>query len=387
MVSKSRAEKLAELVLDYSVGIQEEDRLLVQFDPKYSYYASIIGKKARARGVEVRYDASSHDPVVLRGLIERNRMPEWREELARRNELSQWCTSRILVYTNSVGDFANGVKDSQERMANFEKRVIGPYKDVLYRPAKSGDGCEVKWNIVGFPSVEAAKSVGMSLRNYEKLVYDATLIPDWNDMSKRMAEVKAVFDEAKGVHLLVPGLTNLSFSIEGRGGRICEGRRNMPDGEVYYGPVEGSMDGSVCFQHPTKKTGYGVFDEIKLIFRNGRVVDFKVKGDEKALEKILNVDDGARVVGEFGIGNNYGIKKPIMNTLFDEKIGGTIHLALGDSFRENSLLNGGGFNKSDIHWDIVCDLRKDRSNLNKFPGGKIYVDDGFLVQENGVWKF
>lgn len=379
-----RAEQLVDLVLDYSVGIVEKDKLIIQFDPSYTHYATIIGRKARERGAEVRYDPITFDPIILRGFAERSNSKELEEELERRKELADWCNTRILIYCLSNPNYAEGIKDAEARVADFSKKVIGPYKKVLYRPG-SHSSYEVRWNIVGFPCIESAETAGMDMEEYTDFIYSATLGNDWQKMGESMKRLKDIFDNAKDVHIFVPGLTDLHLSLEGRGGKICDGRFNMPDGEFFYGPVENSVNGHVYFQIPTKRDGLGVLEGIRLEFENGFVSKFSARKNQKGLEETLKIDEGARRLGELGIGCNYGIKRAILDTLFDEKIGGTIHLALGQSFITQPLDNGGGLNESDSHWDIVCDLRRNEQNLSEFPGGEIRVDDK-LVQRNGIWQ-
>jgi len=380
----SRAEQLANLVLDYSISLQPQDRLLIQFDPAYAQYAIMLGRMAKSRGASVRYDSMSLDPRVLRGLVERNDSVEQKEELARRIELSLWCNARIYVDCKSVSNYAEGIENSEERVRTLQKEVIGPYKEVLYRQGPIR-GYTVKWNLTGFPCKESAKVAGMTMDEYSDFVYAATLGNDWQKMSESMKRIKAAFDGAKDVHLLVPGLTDLHLSLSDRGGEICDGRLNMPDGEICYGPVENSVQGTIYFPTPTKRDGLGMLQGIKLKLENGVITDSSAKMNPEALESTLKTDEGVKRIGELGIGCNYGIKRATLETLFDEKIGGTIHLALGDSFREQPLAHGGGLNKSSVHWDIVCDLRRDASNLAEYPGGQIYVD-GKLVQQDGVWQ-
>ncbi len=385
MSQNKKLNKLVDLVLNYSVEIQKGDKLLIQFNPAYSEYAILLGRNARKKGAEVRYDSMSFDPRILRKFIENNNQSEWQEELKRRIELAKWCNARILVDCDSNPNYADGIENSEAKIINFNKKVIGPYKKILYRKGKY-KGYAVKWNLTGFPSKENAELTGMSIDEFEKFVYAATLENDWLKMSNEMKKVKTIFDNAKDVHIIVPGLTDLHLSLKGRGGEICDGKLNMPDGEVFYGPIEDSVNGYIYFQVPAKREGFGILEGIRLEFKNGAIRKFSAKKNQKALEETLKIDVGIKRVGEFGIGCNYGIKKAIIETLFDEKIGGTIHLALGDSYREQPLNSGGGLNKSDIHWDLVCDLRRNISNLSEFPGGEIYVN-GKLVQKNGIWQF
>ncbi len=377
-----RAQQLAELVLDYSIGLKKKDRLLVQFEPSYKYYADIVSDLAEKKGAQVRYDPVSFDSNHQRHLIERANPQEWKSELERRVSLARWCNTRVLVCT------AEAITN-----ADFDKEVIGPYKKVLYRPGKN-NSFNVRWNIVGFPSRGKAKESGMSFKEYENFVYRVTLGNNWQDMSGQMQRIKSVFDGAKEVRVIVPNLTDLSFSLynkkeprkklRARGGEICDGKLNMPDGEIFYGPVEHSVEGFVNFQHPTKR-GDKILEGIRLELQNGRVIKSSARTNERELKEYIDIADGTGRFGEFGIGCNYAIQKPILDTLFDEKIGGTVHFALGNSCSED-LLNGGGLIPRGIpHWDIVCDLRRDEKDLANFPGGEIWVD-GKIIQEKGVWK-
>ena len=383
MAIDKRAEQLANLVLDYSISLEKGDRLIIQYDPQFNSYANLFGSIAREKGAEVLYDSIIFNPRILREFIKNPVEREWKEELERRKSLASWCNTRVLINCDSNPDYAEGLKNSQELVAKLNKEIIGPYKEVLYRPSANG-GDEVRWNIVGFPCRESAKLANMSLKDYTELVYSATLIPDWKKVSKDMSRIKSVFDNAQDIHLFVPNLTDLHFSLNGRGGDICAGKHNMPDGEVFYGPVEDSINGQIYFQCPTIRDGLGVISGIKLNFKNGKVTDCSAKKNQGALESTLNADAGAKGVGEFGIGCNPGIQNVVLDTLYDEKIAGTIHLALGNSFKSHPFSNGGGLNKSAIHWDIICDLRRNEKDLAEYPGGEIYVD-GKLVQRNGEW--
>ena len=349
----------------------------------YSEYAFLIGKKARKIGAEVRYDSMTWDPIILRRFIENYDSKEWKEELSRRKELASWCSARVLLDNITNSNYAWGIKNADEKVSEFNKEVVMPYKRVLYRAGKN-HGCEVKWNIVGFPTKEDARAAKMSLSDYEDFVYDATLNNDWKNMAASMKRQKRIFDNAMDVHIVVPGLTDLHLSLKGRKGEICSGECNMPDGEFFYGPREDSANGHIYFNCPTQREGAGVIEGIKLEFKDGKVNNCSARKNQQDLEATLNTDEGSRRIGELGIGCNYGIKRPILSTLFDEKIGGSIHLALGESLNYKQFDKGGGINKSGIHWDIVCDLRRNPKNIREFPGGMIYVNDK-LVQKDGTW--
>lgn len=375
-----RARQLAELVLDHSIHLERGDRLLLQFDPRERKYPQIITQEAIKRGAEVRLDQLSHNPRYLKLLLSQYNMHEFRKELERRKELAQWCTTRILIDCISDERILESVPDFEKRAAEFDERVIGPYKEVLYRPGPHED-CEVRWNIVGYPGDEGARRAGMSFKEYEDFVYAASLDVDWKRLHAEMRRVKGIFDYAKDVEIFVPGSTEVRFSLADRGGKICDGISNRPDGEVFYAPVEDSIEGYATFQLPSLQRT--IIEGIRLEFEKGTIVKGTAKKGKKALDEILKIT-GANRIGEFGIGCNYAIQRPVLETLYDEKIGGTFHFALGKAISKN-LHAGGGHNTGNIHWDIVCDLRRDPTNLQDFPGGEMYVN-GELVQKNGIWK-
>ena len=165
--------------------------------------------------------------------------------------------------------------------------------------------------------------------------------------------------------------TDLTLSIEGRPFINCDGKENFPDGEIFAGPVENSAQGTIRFTYPAIEYGREV-QNVWLRFEDGKVVEAKADKGEEFLHKRLDTDVGARYVGEFAIGTNRGIQRFTRNTLFDEKIGGTCHLAVGRGYPES-----GSRNESAIHWDMVCDLR---------DGGEIWVDD-VLIHKDGEFTF
>jgi aminopeptidase len=192
---------------------------------------------------------------------------------------------------------------------------------------------------------------------------------DWDSEAARMRKIADVFDTADEVRLVGAG-TDLTLSLAGRTGSVDDGHVNMPGGEVFYSPVEDSASGVVTFsEFPAVYFGVEI-ENARLVFERGRVVEATASSNEESLVQTLDTDEGARFLGELGIGCNPGIQRYMKNVGFDEKIDGTIHLAVGNSYSFT-----GGTNVSSIHWDIVKDLRR---------GGQIYAD-GRLVQEDGVW--
>lgn len=211
----------------------------------------------------------------------------------------------------------------------------------------------------------------MSLEEYEDFVYGACM-PDLNDpigywkrFSEKQDRLIQWLEGKKKVHLIAKG-TDLHLSIEGRKFINCDGRKNMPDGEVFTGPVEDSMEGQVTFSYPTIYNAREV-NGVQLDFKKGKVVKACAEKNDEFLLKTLDTDAGSRFVGEFAIGTNEGIQRFTRQILFDEKIGGSFHMALGKGYPES-----GSQADSAIHWDMICDLRD----------GQIWVDD-VLFYENG----
>ena len=227
---------------------------------------------------------------------------------------------------------------------------------------------DIKWVGCQFPTAALAQDAGMSLTDFENFLYGACLL-DWDAERERMSAYAARFDEAEEVRIV--GLeTDIRLSLAGRRGEVDAGGANMPGGEFFYSPLEDSASGTIAFtEFPAVYAGREVTG-IRLRFEDGRVVDASADTHEDFLVEILDRDEGSRRLGELGIGCNPRITRHMKNTLFDEKIDGTVHLALG-----NGLPEVGGENVSQVHWDIVKDLRE---------GGRLELD-GKVVQEGGKW--
>ncbi|RMG60481.1 MAG: aminopeptidase [Deltaproteobacteria bacterium] len=247
------------------------------------------------------------------------------------------------------------------RKISRRRKATKPVSDAIMK--------RVRWVLVNFPTPALAQEAEMSLGEYEDFLFGACLV-DWKKMERRLRRIKRVMEKTKVVRI-VGRETDLTFSIEGRKAIICAGECNMPDGEIFTAPVEGSVEGEIYYEFPAIYGGREV-SGIRLVFRKGRVVEAKAEKNEGLLKALIDTDRGARIPGEFGIGYNDGITRYTRDILFDEKIGGTIHIALGKSYAES-----GGKNDSALHWDMVKDLRKE---------GEIYFD-GKLVFQKGkfVW--
>jgi len=226
---------------------------------------------------------------------------------------------------------------------------------------------KTRWVVFAYPTEALAQEAEMPLQEFEDFVFSACLI-DRKEVSGNLHALKRHVDATDKVRIVSPD-TQLEFSINGRNSIVADGEKNMPDGELFTSVVEDSVNGNVRFDVPAIWFG-NIVEDINLTFDHGKVTGAKAGKNQPFLEKILATDEGAKRIGEFGIGFNYRITRSIKNILFDEKIGGTIHFALGRGYKDALSQN-----ESAVHWDMIKDLRKD---------GEIYFD-GKLVMKNGKW--
>jgi aminopeptidase len=229
-----------------------------------------------------------------------------------------------------------------------------------------------RWCGTLWPTPANAALAGMELGAFAQFVAGALFLdrPDpvggWTELREFQAILIERLSKARTIRIEADG-TDISLDVSKRIWVNSDGKRNMPSGEVFTGPHERSANGRIRFTIPSSPAGVDVRD-VELEFRDGAVVSATASHGDEYLQRALTTDDGARYLGELGIGTNYGITQPIRSILFDEKLGGTIHLALGRSYPETK-----GTNISALHWDLICDLR---------PGGRILAD-GTVIQENG----
>ncbi len=367
-----RAKKLAKIVIEYSTLVKEGDMVRITGEEIAKEFAYEIARLAVDKGAYPIVNIKN--PEFSRYFLKNSND----QQLIRLPNYLLECAEEVDVNISIAANFdPKYLEDVDSHSLALRQKANKPFKDRIVGDGKDFPG--KRWTVVGFPTEGDAGAAGMGFEEYKDIVFNATNI-DWSKTRAKMNEVKRIFDNAEEVHIKVPGKTDLKFTLKGRGGEICDGKMNMPDGEVYYGPVEDSLNGYITFIHPAIRGGNEV-KCIRLEFKDGKIVKAEAEENEQFLKSMLELK-GARRIGEFGIGCNYGIKRYMKNLLFDEKIGGTIHLAIGDSYKRD-LDDGGGLNNSEIHWDIVCDLRKTEKNPE---GGEMYVN-GKLVQKDGEWCF
>lgn len=230
--------------------------------------------------------------------------------------------------------------------------------------------CKTKWCVLRWPTPSMAQSAGMSTEAFEDFYFRCCLA-DYESLSQAMDKLAERMMKTDKVHIIGPG-TDLTFSIKGMPAIPCAGEMNIPDGEVFTAPILDSVNGTIHYTAPTVYQGIP-FDGIRLTFENGKIVEAHCNGKDEELNKILDTDAGARFIGEFALGVNPYILKPMYDILFDEKIAGSFHFTPGQAYE-----NCDNTNRSQVHWDMVCIQRPE------YGGGEIWFDDE-LIRKDGIF--
>lgn len=359
-----RIEKLAQVLVNYSIGVKPGNKVVIQG-------GAVAEPLLKAVYTEV-IKAGGH-PLLRSGI------PGTEEilyTLGNDNQIQHIPPPMKLIF--ETYDAAITLMSSlntkamtnvpPEKMALASQAQSELFGTIMKRTAEG----EFRWVGALFPTQAYAQDAEMSLDEYTDFVYGACLPnPDdpvgyWRGVEAKQQQIVDWLDPKSTIRVEGPDV-DLRMSIAERTFVNCCGERNMPDGEVFTGPVEDSVEGHVRFSYPTTYQGRKL-EGVHLWFEKGKVVKATADKGEDFLLRTIDTDEGARFVGEFAIGTNKGITRATGNTLFDEKINGSFHMALGAGMPET-----GSVNKSSIHWDIVCDLSR---------GGKIWVDDA-LFYENG----
>jgi aminopeptidase len=359
----TRVELLADILVDYSLEIKADDKVAINGAYVAEPLILALYQRCLERGAHVmlRPTLPHAEPIRYRVASDAQLEYVWPTEW--------WLTENLDVTISIISD----VNTRQLTHADPTRQVIArkARKDLMDTSLKRSADGEYRWNVTLFPTEALAQEAQMSLEEYEDFFFSACLVDaddpvaEWRAVAERHARLIDWMAGRSEIHLEGEG-TDLLLDIGGRKFVPADGNYNFPDGEVFTGPVEDKTRGHVSFTYPGIYGGQSV-EGIKLEFETGRVVDARAEKNEEFLVKTLDTDPGARVLGELGIGTNYGIDAFTGEILLDEKIGGTVHLAVGASYPET-----GGTNESAVHWDMVCDLRR---------GGRITVDGDPLMED------
>jgi aminopeptidase len=354
-----RLDRYAALLVEQCLDVQPGTQVLVHAQPLARPLVEAVASRVARRGayaiVRVTFELMAVSSAWIRNTP---------EELLREPpsvEVGIIDALDYLMHIHAPDNTREGSDVPAERLALL-RQAYRPHFEKFFSEEARWVGCQ-------YPTAALAQDAGMTLPAFEDFLYGAVLI-DWGEARASMQRIADRFEGAAEVRVAGEG-TDIRFSLEGRKAKIDAAGANMPGGEVFFSPVEDSVEGAVTFsEYPACYSGHQV-PGVRLRFAGGRVVDASAAGDEQFLLATLDTDEGARRLGEFGIGCNPGIQQHMRNTLFDEKIEGTVHFAVGNGFPFI-----GGQNQSAVHWDMVKDLRR---------GGRIELD-GEVVQENGAWS-
>jgi len=357
MAIDQKTRKLAKIIVDYSIAVKPNENVIISASSEANDFITALYEEIILKGA---------NPILRLGLPG---LSSFFFKHATKKQLTDF--PKIFDYTIKNSQKYIGI-DSEYNTKEFSS--VDPQKLALRNKAtrkitnyinnredKIG-GCSV-----GYPCAALAQEAEMSISDYEDFVFNACL-QDWQKISKDLNKLLAKFKKGKKVQLIGKNV-DLKFEINGKQAQIDDGKDNMPGGEIFMAPIRNTMEGNILFDYPAIESGKEVTD-IYLEFKKGKVIKVTASKNENFLKTMLNIDSNASRVGEFGIGANPKITRFTKNLLFDEKIIGTIHLALGMAYAKN-----GGGNNSSIHWDIVKDMRE----------AKIILDNK-VIQQKGRWK-
>ncbi len=359
-----RLDRLASLLVNYSVKVKPKDKVYVICDEvAIPWMKSVIEASIKAGGnVETKIECQELNEIMLRHATE--------EQLMQSNQLMADIVRNADVLLTAWGGRNTKINANIDSdRIQLERRSQKKWREIFSK--KMGEGT-LRWCGTQFPTFSDAQEANMSLSDYEEFVFGAGYlqlenpVSAWEKISKDQQRWVEYLDPKQELHITAKD-TDIKVGIAGRKWVNCDGKVNFPDGEIFTSPVENKIDGQITFSFPGIYAGKEI-EGIHLDIKEGLVTKAKAKKGEDLLKALIETDEGSKRFGEVAIGTNYNIKTFTRNMLFDEKIGGTIHMALGDS-----MVEAGGVNRSTLHWDMLCDMRKE---------GKIFAD-GELFYENG----
>jgi aminopeptidase len=363
-----RVQKLAQTIVDYSASVKSGDTVYLTGEVEGLPLVREVYKACIHRGAFVV--AQITDETLANYLLRNGND----EQIAFVSPNERWRSedSDVSIFVRATSNTRAGTSIDPKKESTYS---VSRQDLAKRRSQRTAEG-KHRWTLTQFPTEAYAQEASMTLEEFEDFVYSACFAdqPDpiqcWHDLRDGQQKYVDWLKGRKEVVVRGPNI-DMKLRIDDRTFINSEGTRNMPSGEIFTGPVEESVNGWVRFTYPGMRSGR-VVEGVELKFENGKVVNAKASKNEEYLLAQLDTDAGARYLGEWAIGTNYGINRFTGNILFDEKIGGTIHMALGNSYPET-----GGKNKSAIHWDLICDMR-DNSEIT-VDGDLLYKNGKFVI--------
>lgn len=353
-----RITRLAETLIHYSCDLQPDDKILIE--------AVDIPDEFTCELVRLAHEAGAHPNVFLKSkqVMRRLLLGATEEQLEVMARTEETMMEQMDAYIGVRGSpNVSELSDVPVAAMNAFERLIWKRVHSDIRVAKT------RWVVLRWPTPSMAQLAGRSTEAFEDFYFDVCTM-DYERMSKAMQPLLDLVLATDRVRIVGPD-TDLSFSIAGIDAQPCDGKRNIPDGEVYTAPVRDSINGTIQYNTPTLYQGHSHHD-VYFRFENGKIVEARSNNTEH-LNTVLDSDEGARYIGEFAIGFNPYILEPMRDILFDEKIAGSIHLTPGNAY--DVAFNG---NRSQIHWDLVLIQRPE------YGGGELWFDD-VLIRKDGIF--
>lgn len=351
-----RIDLLAANIIDYSVELKEGENILIEVAGLEIPLARALIKEVYRVGAQPFVSITNHtlQREILKGLsvVQAQAMASW--DVARMKEMQAYVGIRAGENINELADVPS--EKMQTYMTHYSKPVHSEQRVK-----------HTRWCVLRYPNASMAQLAEMSIESFEDFYFKVCNL-DYSKMSKAMDPLKELMEKTNQVRITGPG-TDLEFSIKGMPAIKCDGKMNIPDGELFTAPVKDSVNGRITYNTPAVYQGY-TYESIRLELKNGKIINATANNTEK-INKIFDTDEGARYIGEFSFGFNPYIQKPMKDTLFDEKIDGSFHFTPGSAYDESD--NG---NRSAVHWDLVCIQRPE------YGGGEIYFD-GVLIRKDG----
>jgi aminopeptidase len=351
-----KTKKLAKLVVNYSLQIKHNENVIISGSTEAEPFIVALYEEILRVGAHpiLRLTMPGLDPIYYK--------------YAKDHHLKKFPEYFDYMVKNAQKYIGIDTKSNTRELTSVNPGKI-VQREIVCQPIIDyivNERSKIRRCLVGYPLRAKAQEAGMSLAEYEDFVFGACL-QDWNKLSQKIDKILKIFQGGKEVHLIGKNI-DLRMKIRGKLAFADKGEENMPGGEVFMAPLRESLQGWIKFEYPSIRSGNEI-SGIYVEFIDGKAVKYKAEKNEKFLNQMLTVDKNASFVGELGIGMNPKINKFTNDLLFDEKIGGTIHLAFGMAYKEN-----GGGNDSAIHWDLVKDMRH----------GQIILD-GNIIQNKGEW--
>lgn len=349
---------LAKNLINYSCNLKKGEKVLIEAVGLELPLVTELVKQAYEVGALpfVTIKDKEVDRAILMGCSQEQMEMIAKYEAARMSDMDAYIGIRA---GNNITEHADV---PSERMSTYQKYFWSPVHGGIRVP-------KTRWVVLRYPNYAMAQSANMSTESFEDFYFNVCNL-DYSKMSKAMDSLVNLMERTDKVHIKGEG-TDLTFSIKGIKSVKCAGELNIPDGEVYTAPVKDSVNGYITYNAPAVYQGY-TYENIRLEFKDGKIIKATANNTEK-INNIFDTDEGARYVGEFAIGVNPYILTPMKDTLFDEKIAGSIHFTPGSSY--DDAFNG---NKSAVHWDLVYIQRPE------YGGGEIYFDD-VLIRKDGLF--